>query len=128
MRPILTARCVGCHDGTRGEGKYAPNLIGAAAGQFTLSYESLKPFVQWYEWGGGIGGDVTRPGHMPADESPLTKILYDLHHAGRIELTDRERRTIYLWIDGNAPFYGTYVETAQLARQRGQRVPLPGLQ
>jgi cytochrome c553 len=128
VQPILTARCVRCHDGTQGEGQVAPNLSAAVAGPFTQSYESLKPLVRWYEWGQGIGGDVTRPGHMPADESPLTKILDDPHHAGQVELTDLERRAIYLWLDGNASFYGTYVEAAQLAQKRGQRVPLPELQ
>jgi cytochrome c553 len=128
VQPILETRCVRCHDGAEGEGKYLPNLTGAPAGQFTTSYESLKPYARWYEWGKGIAGDVTRPGHMPADESPLTQILCDPHHAGQVELTRTERRAIYLWLDGNAAFYGAYQEQARLAQQRGETVPPPSLQ
>ncbi len=108
--------------------EYGPNLTGTPAAHFTVSYESLKPWVRWYEWGGGIGGDVTRPGHMPADESPLMAILDDAQHAGKVLLTDSERRTLYLWLDGNAPFYGTYAKAAELAQQQGQQVPMPELQ
>jgi hypothetical protein len=87
----------------------------------------LKPYVAWYEWGGnGIGGFVTRPGRMPADVSPLTKILGDANHADL--LTDEDRRRIYLWLDGNASFYGTYAKAAQAAQRAGAAVPPPELQ
>jgi hypothetical protein len=128
VQPILDARCVRCHDGAEGEGKHSPNLTGAPDGDFTVSYEGLRPYVRWYEWGGGIVGDVTRPGHMPADESPLTKILENEHHAGEVELTESERRRICLWLDGNAAFYGVYLKSAQLAQRRGERIPPPKLQ
>ena len=128
VQPILDARCVRCHDGTAGSGRFPPDLTGKPSGDFTVSYESLKAYVRWYEWGGGIGGDVTRPGRMPADESPLTGTLDDAHHAREVQLDDGERRRIYLWLDGNAAFYGTYAEDARAAQKRGQRVPAPELQ
>ena len=84
--------------------------------------------MRWYEWGGGIGGDVTQPGRMPADDSPLTQILDDPQHAGHVHLSQAERRRIYLWLDGNAAFYGTYREQTRLAQQRGKRVPETELQ
>ena len=94
-----------------------------------MSYESLKPYARWYEWGGAsISKIVTRPGHMPADESALPKILTDADHAGQVKLSDGERRRVYLWLDGNGAFYGTYSEAEQLAQRRGQAVPPPKLQ
>jgi hypothetical protein len=97
---------------------------------FTASYEGLKPYVKWYEWGdkGGLVGHVTQPGRMPADHSPLTKILDDVHHVGKMNLTTDERRRIYLWLDGNAAFYGTYTREERLAQRKGAAVAPPELQ
>ncbi len=128
VQPVLDAHCVRCHDGSEKQETHPPDLTAAPSEQFTRSYENLKPHVRWYAWGEGIEGDVTRPGHMPADESPLTKVLDDAHHAGKVHLTDRERHRIYLWLDGNAAFYGTYSKPARLAQRRGGAVPPPKLQ
>ncbi len=129
VQPVLDARCVRCHDGTDGEGKHKPNLAGSPAGPFTTSYESLRPYVRWFEWGGKtIAPIVTKPGQMPADVSPLAKILDDANHAEKVQLTTEERSRINLWLDGNAAFYGTYLEQEQLAQKRGQAIPPPQLQ
>ena len=96
--------------------------------QFTRSYDNLKPFVRWYEWGGAsISQIATRPGHVGADESPLTRILNDATHA-HIKLPEDERRRIYLWLDANAPFYGTYEKAAHGAQRKGEAVPPPRVQ
>jgi len=125
VQPILDRRCVRCHS----EGRSAPDLTSAPQGQFTRSYEALKPHARWYEWGGeGIGGLVTRPGRMPADESPLANILKDSNHAGEVHLEDEEIRRIYLWLDGNAAFYGTYAEEERLTQRGGGAVAEPALQ
>ena len=127
VQPILDAHCVACHDGTNG--KHLCNLAGKSAGEFTVSYESLKPYVRWYEWGeNSISMVVTKPGRMPADESPLTKILDDANHAGKVNLSDSERDRIYLWLDGNAAFYGSYSKEEQLAQRKGDAIPPPKLQ
>ncbi len=129
VQPVLDARCVSCHDGTQGEGKHVPDLTARSAGEFTASYEGLRPYARWYEWGGkSIAHVVTRPGHMPADESPLVRILDDEHHARRVKLTDAERRRLYLWLDGNAAFYGAYSVQERLAQRRGDAIAPPGLQ
>lgn len=124
VQPLLDARCAACHDGR--EGAPAPALTGAPRGEFTASYEGLKPYVRWYEWGEGIPGFVTRPGRMPADVSPLGRIVADDRHRGL--LNDEERRAILLWLDGNAAFFGTYAEEARAAQRRGAAVPPPELQ
>jgi mono/diheme cytochrome c family protein len=129
VQPVLDRHCVRCHDGTEGEGRSALALTGEPAGHFTRSYESLKPHVRWHEWGGAsISGTVTRPGRLGADESALTQILDNATHSEAMKLTDEDRRRIYIWLDGNASFYGTYGDEEQLAQKKGERVPPPVLQ
>ena len=131
VQPVLDARCVRCHDGTpdRKKGKKGRSVLtGEPAGSFSRSYNSLRPYVRWYEWGGrSISPIVTRPGRIGADASPLTKILADATHAGRMKLTDLERRRLYIWLDANVPFYGSYETAAQgpgrAARPAGPPVP-----
>jgi hypothetical protein len=71
---------------------------------------------------------VTRPGRCGADESPLTKILDDINHAGEVNLTDADRRRLYIWLDGNVTFYGAYSDKERLAQQRGEAISPPALQ
>lgn len=129
LQPILDRHCVRCHDGEEGEGKSKVALTGDAAGHFSRSYESLKPYVRWYEWGGAtITPIVTRPGRLGADESALLRVLEDASHKTTVNLTDEERRRVCIWLDGNAAFYGTYGEDEQRAQKRGEQVPPPALQ
>ena len=94
-------------------------MTGESVGDFSRSYQNLKPYLRWYEWGAAsISQIATRPGHMGADESPLTAILNDSTHGRSIQWNDVDRRRLYLWLDANVPFYGTYDRAAQLA-QRG---------
>ena len=129
IQPVLQRHCVRCHDGTQGPQKSPLLLTGQPVDTFSQSYQSLRPYVRWYEWGGAsITPTVTRPGHCGADESPLTKILDDPTHAKHVKLPDADRRRIYIWLDGNVPFYGTYRQEAQRAQLAGQAVPPPELQ
>lgn len=126
IQPILTAHCSRCHDGS---GVAAPRLADAPHETFTEAYVALRPFVRWYEWGGeSISVITTRPGEMPVDLSPLVSILQDRDHAPALALSDVEWRTLYLWLDGNAAFYGAYSQAEQLAQFRGQSIPVPVLQ
>lgn len=129
MQPLLDKQCVRCHDGTTGENKSKLLLTGVPAGAFSRSYESLKPFLRWYEWGGqSISGAVTRPGHMGADESRLPRVLKDELHAKEVKLSDAEWRKLYVWLDGNVPFYGTYEAKEQAAQKEGKAVAVPQVQ
>ena len=126
VQPILDAHCARCHDGG---GAAQPRLVNAAADEFTGTYAALRPFARWYEWGGeSISVIVTRPGEMPADLSPLTAILQDANHAAELRLSDAEWRTLYLWLDGNAAFYGSYSAPERLAQFTGEAIPPPALQ
>ena len=129
VQPILDKHCVRCHDGSAGADKSQVALTGELTDHFTKSYENLKPFVKWYEWGGNsIEPIVTRPGRIGTDASPLTGILADPLHAEQVELTDTELRHLYIWLDGNVPFYGTYGVEEQIAQHDGKSIPPPTLQ
>ena len=129
VQPVLDRHCVRCHDGTEGKDKGPMALTGEPAGTFTRSYLSLRRYVRWYEWGAAsIRPISTRPGQIGADASPLSKILAGAAHRKRAKLSDEDLRRIYIWLDGNAPFYGTYGKDEQLAQRNGKAVPPPSVQ
>ncbi|MEA3227354.1 MAG: hypothetical protein U9Q07_15495 [Planctomycetota bacterium] len=104
-------------------------LTGGLSGTFNRSYESLRQYVKWYEWGGKtITGIVTRPGRIGADESPLLKVLKDPLHTEYVHLSKEDQLCLQIWLDANAPFYGTYEQEPQLAQRSGQAVPPPLVQ
>lgn len=85
--------------------------------------------MKWYEWGGAsIEPIVTRPGRMGSDVSELTRILFDPLHGLHVQLSEAELRCLYIWMDGNVPFYGLYDSTGQLVQKSGLSVNPPGLQ
>lgn len=129
VQPVLDRHCVPCHDGQEGPGKSRLSLAPDPASTFSRSYENLKPYLRWYEWGGAsISQIATQPGQMGADASPLTAILKDATHLAEVRWSDAERRRIYLWLDANAPFYGTYSREEQLAQRAGKAVAAPRFQ
>ena len=129
VQSVLDKNCVRCHDGSEGQGKSPLDLCGEAAGTFSKSYQNLRPYVKWYEWGGAsITQEVTKPGRIGADESRLMKVLADSTHQEHINLTPEDRRRLYIWLDGNVPFYGTYGKEQQLAQKAGKPVAPPILQ
>ncbi len=129
VQPVLDRHCTRCHDGSSGQGKSVLALTGEPAGRFTRSYESLKPFVRWHEWGGqSISNIVTLPGRQGADESRLAGILDDATHAAALKLPAEDRQRLYIWLDGNVPFYGTYAEDQQQAQLSGKAASPPRLQ
>jgi mono/diheme cytochrome c family protein len=127
VQPVLDRHCVRCHGGqTAGK---PPLLTDEPTDVFSRSYESLRPFVRWHEWGGqSISQIVTRPGHQSADESRLWQVLADRDHATEVQLTAEDHERIRTWLDANAPFYGTYREAERQAQRAGQVVPPPRLQ
>ncbi len=93
VQPVLDRHCVRCHDGAEEKAKSPLLLTGEPSGEFTRSYESLRPFVRWYEWGAkSIHQTVTIPGRMGAEESPLSALIADKTHGPAIELPDADRR------------------------------------
>lgn len=129
VQPVLERHCVRCHTGQAGPGQSRLALTGAAQGEFSVSYQNLKPFVRWNEWGGAsLNQTVTHPGRGGADQSPLTRILGDANHATEVRWPDADRRRLELWLDANVPFYGVYTAAERLAQLKGAAVPPPQVQ
>lgn len=129
VQPVLDKHCIRCHALSGGVPMHAPVLTGEPAGQFTRSYDNLRHFIRWYEWGDkSITQTVSRPGHCGADESRLLKILSDANHQPHLNMADADLRRLYIWLDANAPFYGTYRRDAQHRQLVGDAVPPPELQ
>ncbi len=129
VQPVLDKHCIQCHDGKGGDLKSQLVLTGEPVGHFSKSYESLRKYVRWYEWGGkSITQIVTRPGYIGADQSVLLKILKDPIHKKHVQMSKDELQRIYIWLDANAPFYGTYESEQQLAQKNGQAVSPPSIQ
>ncbi|MBR2585697.1 MAG: hypothetical protein IKE64_09750 [Thermoguttaceae bacterium] len=131
VQPILDRRCVSCHDGKENAAK--PDLRGLDKEQFSISYDSLRPYVRYFDWGsnfdptgrGGLSRIVSFPGKCAADEAPLTAVLADDNHREKTGLTDEELRTIYLWLDSNCQFYGTAIPEDMERQKLGEAVPCP---
>ena len=119
---MLDSHCIRCHDGSTGPDKSPLVLTGEPDGQFSKSYNNLKPYLLW------PSHTVTRPGKLGADISPLTAILTGKIHRKYAELPDEQLRTFYLWLDSNVPFFGTYEEKDLHAQRLGLAVPPPPLQ
>ena len=129
VQPVLDRHCVRCHDGGSGPLKSRLKLVAASDDPFTVSYESLRPFVRWYEWGDqSISQTVTHPGHAGADESRLLQILDDPHHKGHVHLRPEDWQRLVLWLDGNASFYGTWSVRERRSQRHGQAVSPPAIQ
>ncbi|MBN2271194.1 MAG: hypothetical protein JXN61_11305 [Sedimentisphaerales bacterium] len=129
VQGVLDKNCVRCHDGSEGECKSRLVLSGEPEETFSRSYESLRPYIKWYEWGGSsITQEVTKPGRIGADESPLMKVLADQTHKEQVDLSAEDRQRLYIWLDGNVPFYGTYGKEERLAQKAGKAVAPPILQ
>jgi hypothetical protein len=129
VQPVLDRRCVRCHDGQEGSGKSKLVLTAEPAKTFSRAYHNLKPYLRWYEWGGAsISQIATHPGEIGADASKLTIVLADQNHGSELGWTDAERRQLYLWLDANVPFYGTYDRAEQLAQRDGKAVAPPSFQ
>ncbi len=127
VQPVLERACLSCHNGQEKGAK--PSLTSEPKGNFTNAYLNLQPFIRWYEWGGKtIRETTTLPGQCGADISPLSSILDDKNHQGKMKLSDSDRRVLYLWLDANAPFYGRTDLEGQKEQREGKTVLPPTLQ
>lgn len=137
IQPILDRACLECHNAdnpvegaeTANDGKVAPVLGGGADAEFSVSYYNLRPYLRWYEWipDASIRPIVSFPGECGADMSPLSEILEDENHAGKMKLTEADKKTLYLWLDANVPFFGSYVPEDQDRQRAGESIPIPTL-
>jgi hypothetical protein len=126
IQPVLDRHCARCHDGSTGPDKSPLVLTGEPAPEspFTVSYENLKPYLRWPSY----DAPASRPGQAGADLSPLSGILVGEKHGRYVKLPEADLRAIYLWLDAQVPFYGTYEEEDLAAQKLARAVPPPPLQ
>ena len=102
VQPILDRACIACHTGEgnafdlRG-GKKDPKGYGT-------SYLNLHPYV--HRQGGEGDMVVLQPYEYHPNTSELIRLLKKGHH--NVKLTDKEWKTLYNWIDYNAPDKGYF--------------------
>jgi len=118
VQPVLTARCVGYHDGSIGEDKAfdlrglkivtAPSWGNRDQGPqhaVTDAFANLVKHVSYIRLGGFRGGELPLGVRATgSSRSYLVKILTQGHHD--VKLTGHQWRALVAWIDCNAPFYG----------------------
>ena len=114
VQPILDRNCVACHnkDGAKPDFtggvrvKDAPSRQ-AKSGRLDLlqSYLNLHPYVN--RQGPEADIYVMKPYEYHASTSELVRLLKGGHHG--VTLSDKEWRTLYMWIDFNAPCHGEFV-------------------
>jgi len=106
MQPILDRACIACHVG--GEGR-AFDLQGGKKDRrgFGTAYLNLHPYVR--RQGPEAGIKVLYPYEYHANTSELVRLLKNGHY--NVQLTDKEWRTLYNWIDYNAPDKGAFEAT-----------------
>jgi formylglycine-generating enzyme required for sulfatase activity len=102
VQPILDRACVACHTGER----KAFDLRGEKKDErgFSLSYLKLHPYV--HRQGPEADMIVLQPYEYHANTSELVRILKTGHF--NVKLTDGEWKTLYNWIDYNAPDKGAF--------------------
>lgn len=111
VQPILDRACLSCHnenskslDLTGGKKvEWSPSNKGDL--KISTSYVALHPYVN--RQGPEADIAVMRPYEYHASTSELVKILKRGHH--NVQLTDKEWRTLYNWIDFNAPYHGAFI-------------------
>ncbi len=111
IQPILDRTCVGCHDqSSKLDFRGGIYDSGVAAGSksfinsenpFSTSYLNLHPYVN--RQGPEADIVVMKPYEYHASTSELIRMLKNGHKG--VTLTDYEWRTLYAWIDLNAPYH-----------------------
>lgn len=101
IQPILDRACIACHNGEK-----AFDLRGGKKDQFGYgtSYLNFHPYI--HRQGGEGDMVVLQPYEYHPNTSELVRMLKRGHH--NVKLTDKEWRTLYNWIDYNAPDKGYY--------------------
>ncbi len=122
LQPLLDAKCVECHDGSK---KGRPNFADSKHGfhEFYNSYLALHPYVRRP----GPEGDyhLLKPLEYHASTSELVQILEKGHYD--VKLTAEEWNRIITWIDMNVPAFGTWSDRngrEYYAKQHEQRSEL----
>ena len=114
VQPVLDRNCVSCHNGKNAEPDfrkdqmvtYKRGILTKINKQYDQSYLNLHPYV--YRQGPESDIYVLKPAEFHASNSELIRILQAGHHG--VEVPEEDMRTLYAWIDLNAPYYGAFTQ------------------
>ena len=135
VQPVLDKYCAHCHSGPSPAGGY--NLSGDKTRYFNMAYDNLlgrsrsyrqhdmetgemlpserskgKPLVHFY-WLLRTPSAVNQPFWTGCYASRLPDYL-EAKHCEQ-EMPQADRQSVYLWIDANVPYYGTYAHGRPLS-------------
>lgn len=105
VQPIIDAKCLKCHDGSK---ENLPVLTGEQEGWAVKSFNALINLVRFSSWNQEPRHNdepLTKPLTFGALASPLSQLLDD-HHG--VELTKEERLRFDTWMDANGACWGTF--------------------
>jgi hypothetical protein len=100
-----------CRTGTQAERDWIRH--GSPSGPEYDAQRGMSPFVEWIWTINGAGHNVLEiaPMRWGSPASKLAEIIRTGHPDKdgnvRIDVTDEDRRRVYLWLDLNIPYYGT---------------------
>lgn len=102
IQPILDRACIACHNGEK-----AFDLRGGKKDSkgYGTSYLNFHPYI--HRQGGEGDMVVLQPYEYHPNTSELVRMLKRGHY--NVKLTDKEWRTLYNWIDYNAPDKGYFL-------------------
>ena len=101
IQPILDRACIACHNGEK-----AFDLRGGKKDKYGYgtSYLNFHPYI--HRQGGEGDMVVLQPYEYHPNTSELVRLLKRGHY--NVKLTEKEWRTLYNWIDYNAPDKGYF--------------------
>jgi len=108
IQPVFDKYCVKCHSGA--DPDKGLDLSGDKTRYFNMAYDSLldRGMVQ-HQWLLRAPVRNWAPLTTGSRVSKLMKYIEGKH--GKVVVDDESRRRIYIWIDANVPYYGTYDHT-----------------
>ena len=114
VQPVLDRNCVSCHNGKNAEPDfrkdqmvtYKRGILTKINKQYDQSYLNLHPYV--YRQGPESDIYVLKPAEFHASNSELIRILQAGHHS--VKVPEEDMRTLYTWIDLNAPYNGAFTQ------------------
>lgn len=114
IQPILDRNCITCHNGEKTAPDfrkdqmvtYKRGVLTKLTRFYDQSYLNLHPYV--YRQGPESDIYVLRPGEYYVNNSELIRILQAGHHG--VKLSDKDLKTLYTWIDLNAPYFGAFTQ------------------
>ncbi len=102
IQPILDRHCVECHNWSEHAGSLS--LEGDLGLVWSIPYYSLLARLQVADGRNGYGGQAART--IGSSASRLLGKVDGSHYESKV--SEREWRTIWLWLESAAPYAGTY--------------------